>query len=122
MKRRQISLALLLIMIFCGQALANGQEIMVRMKARLPEITKLKAAGIIGETKDGYLSGLKNRAVNNKVVQAENMDRRLVYTAIARQQGVTPELVGQRRAIQISKMARSGTWLQDKNGKWYQKK
>lgn len=122
MRKRQISLALLLIMIFCGQAMANGQEIMARMKARLPEITKLKAAGIVGETKDGYLSGLKNRAVNNKVVQAENMDRRLVYTAIARQQGVTPELVGQRRAIQISKMARPGTWLQDKNGKWYQKK
>ncbi len=122
MKTRQLSLALLLIMIFCGQALAGGRQIMARMQARLPEITRLKTAGIIGETKNGYLFKLKKAAADNKVVKAENMDRRLVYTAIARQQGVTPELVGRRRALQIKQLARAGTWLQAQNGKWYQKK
>ncbi len=122
MKTRQLSLALLLIIIFCGQALAGGRQIMARMKTRLPEITRLKAAGIIGETKDGYLFKLKKAAADNKIVKAENIDRRLVYTAIARQQGVTPELVGRRRALQIKQLARPGTWLQAQNGKWYKKK
>jgi hypothetical protein len=46
----------------------------------------------------------------------------MVYEAIAKQQGTTLELVGKHRAIQISDKARPGEWLQDANGKWYQKK
>jgi len=31
------------------------------------------------------------------------------------------ELVGKHRAIQIADKARTGEWLQDADGKWYQK-
>ena len=41
--------------------------------------------------------------------------------AIAKKQGTTPELVGQRRAIQIYKKAEPGTWIQGPKGEWKQK-
>jgi uncharacterized protein YdbL (DUF1318 family) len=56
------------------------------------------------------------------VVAAENADRKKVYAAIAKQQGTTAELVGKRRALQIAKKAKAGTWIQDQSGKWNQKK
>jgi hypothetical protein len=43
----------------------------------------------------------------------------MVYSAIARQQGTTVELVGKLRAIQIAKKSRPGFWFQDENGNWY---
>ncbi len=57
-----------------------------------------------------------------EIVTAENKDRAAVYEAIAKQQGTTVELVGKHRAIQIADKAKPGEWLQDANGKWYQKK
>jgi hypothetical protein len=56
------------------------------------------------------------------VVAAENKDRKLVYEAIAKKQGTTTEVVGKHRAVQIAGKAKTGEWLQDANGKWYQKK
>ena len=51
----------------------------------------------------------------------ENRDRKLVYEAIAKNQGTTVEVVGRHRAVQIADKALAGEWLQDANGKWYQK-
>ena len=56
-----------------------------------------------------------------KVVEAENQDRKTVYSAIARQQGATVELVGQRRALQIAERAQAGTRIQNAEGKWLTK-
>ncbi len=54
-------------------------------------------------------------------MHAENKDRQMVYDAIAKQQGTTAAVVGQRRALQIAKKAKPGEWLQDADGKWVQK-
>jgi len=45
----------------------------------------------------------------------------LIYSAIAKKQNTTPELVGQRRAMQIAQKADPGTWIQDAGGRWRQK-
>ena len=100
---------------------AYGSDIKARMKARLPALIDLKAAGIIGETHQGFLAYVGSEKKEEALVEAENQDRRRVYEAIARQQGTTPELVGQRRALQIAEMAKPGEWLQDAGGKWHQK-
>jgi uncharacterized protein YdbL (DUF1318 family) len=92
------------------------------MAARLPTINALKAQGVIGENNHGYLEFRPGHKADAEVVEAENRDRRQVYTAIARQQGVAVELVEQRRARQIAARARPGHWLQDEKGRWYQKK
>jgi hypothetical protein len=91
------------------------------MLARLPEIKALKDKGLIGENNKGFLEFVGQQQEKPKVVAAENQDRQMVYKAIAKQQGTTVDLVGKHRAIQIANKARPGEWLQDADGKWYQK-
>ena len=98
-----------------------SKEIKQRMIARLPAIKALKGQGIVGENNRGYLQFVGQKKEKEEVVTAENKDRKLVYKAIAKQQGTTAEVVGKHRAVQISNKAQPGEWLQDANGKWYQK-
>ncbi|MBT8371594.1 MAG: YdbL family protein [Deltaproteobacteria bacterium] len=101
---------------------AFAEDIKSRMKNRLPVIKALKDKGLVGEDSQGLLQFVGSKKEKAEVVAAENRDRMTIYAAIAKRQGATPELVGQRRAIQIGQRARAGEWLQDAGGKWYQKK
>jgi hypothetical protein len=100
---------------------AFADDIKARMKNRLPVIKELKSQGIVGEDNAGFLQFVGDKKVSAEVVAAENKDRLTVYKAIAKQQGTTAELVGKRRALQISKRAESGEWVQDAGGNWVQK-
>lgn len=104
-----------------SNASAFGESIKARMKARLPVIAELKDKGVVGEDKNGYLQFVGQKKEKKDVIAAENADRQKVYSQIAKQQGTTAQLVGERRALQIAKKAKPGTWLQDQSGKWYQK-
>lgn len=95
--------------------------IKARMKSRLPKIVQLKAKGIVGETNDGFLAFVGAQKAEQALVAAENEDRKKVYQAIAKQQGTSAKVVGQRRALQIAEKAQPGEWLQDAGGKWYRK-
>ena len=108
--------------VFAAGAFASAKEIRNRMIARLPEIKALKAKGLVGENNKGYLEFVGQQKEKQDIVTAENQDRQKVYKAIAKQQETTVELVGKHRAVQIAAKAQPGTWLQDANGKWYQKK
>jgi uncharacterized protein YdbL (DUF1318 family) len=101
---------------------ASAADIKQRMIARLPIIKSLKDQGLVGENNMGYLEFIGKKKEKADVVEAENKDRRQVYEAIAKQQSTTIELVGKHRAVQIAEKAMPGEWLQDANGKWYQKK
>ncbi len=107
--------------VFLIAATASAQGTKARMKNRLPEIVRLKADGIIGETRNGFLAFVGSQKISTDLVEAENRDRRQVYEAIAKQQGTTPDLVGRRRALQIAGKAKPRDWLQDETGKWYRK-
>lgn len=100
---------------------ATKNEISVRMKQRQPIIEKLKDAGVVGENNLGYLQVRDNSADTKNVVDAENNDRRQVYTAIGAKNGTNAELVGKRRAIKIAAIAQKDQWLQNERGEWYQK-
>ena len=113
--------AFLLLIVFAAGAFPSAQEIQGRMIARLPEIKALKDKGLVGENNKGFLEFVGQQKEKQEVVAAENKDREMVYEAIAKQQGTTVELVGKHRAIQIADKAKPGEWLQDANGKWYQK-
>jgi uncharacterized protein YdbL (DUF1318 family) len=101
---------------------APADDIKARMKNRLPVIKELKAQGIVGEDNKGFLQFVGGKQAKSDVVAAENKDRQTVYAAIAKQQGTTAELVGQRRALQIAKRANQGEWVQSTDGSWIQKK
>ena len=107
-------------MIIPGSTLAASLK--ERMKARLPQIINLKSAGIVGENNRGFLELRRQNDAAAKLIAAENQDRRIVYNAIAKQQQVSPENVGQRRAAQIAARTATGTWLQNNQGEWYKKK
>lgn len=108
-----------LVVTFVAPAMA--EDIKARMRARLPVLVNLKAKGIVGENNQGFLTALKSAGDKKSVVDAENKDRRKIYNAIAKKQGTTPALVGQRRAMQIAKKADPGTMIQNAAGKWGKK-
>lgn len=100
---------------------AWAEDIKSRMRTRLPELVAMKAQGVIGENNQGYLTLLKPSTDKKAVMAAENEDRRKIYTAIAKKQKTTAELVGQRRALQIAKKADPGTMIQSSGGEWRKK-
>jgi len=102
-------------------ATAWAEDIKTRMRNRLPAIVKLKDQGSVGENNQGYLTILKAVADMQAVIDAENQDRGIIYRAIAKKQGTTPDLVGQRRALQIFEKAAPGTMVQGRDGKWIKK-
>ena len=117
-----VTLFTLLIFTADGNCFAGANDIKARMQERLPTIVQLKSEGVIGENNRGYLEFIPGTTQKQAgVITAENSDRDAVYSAIAKQQGTTKQLVGQRRAIQIGERASSGEWLQDTSGKWYKK-
>ena len=117
-------------MLVCGMfaavpeavAAESAATIKANMQKRLPAINALLKRGVVGEGNNGYLAVLGTLTEEErKVVDAENQDRKTVYSAIARQQGATVELVGQRRALQIAERAQAGTRIQNAEGKWLTK-
>ncbi len=123
MKRKAIFaiLPVFVLGILITNAYPAAKEIKQRMIARLPVIKALKGQGIVGENNRGYLQFVGQKKEKEEVVTAENKDRKLVYQAIAKQQGTTAAVVGKHRGVQIANKAQPGEWLQDANGKWYQK-
>jgi len=113
------------ILIICTLAFLTGgalaDSIKARMKQRLPTIVKLKAQGVVGETSTGYLAYVTAKKVKPNIIEAENKDRKAVYSLIAKQQGVSIERVGMLRAAQIVQKANPGEFLQKPNGTWYKK-
>lgn len=115
------------IILFCISALlltgslSFAEDIKSRMKARKPAIDALKAQGTIGENRQGYLEYIVSSSAESEVIAAENNDRKKVYSAIARKQGVNAAQVGNQRAMQIEKRSNPGMWFKDQTGKWYRK-
>jgi hypothetical protein len=110
-----------LMLVSCQTAFGQANDIKARMAARLPEIVALKVDGIIGEDNKGYLAYPTSKVLKKDIVDGENNDRRQVYSAIAKQQGTTAEVVGVLRAKKIAEKAKSGEWIQDEGGKWMKK-
>lgn len=103
-------------------AAADLGQIKRDMKDRLPAIEAMWAKGAVGENNQGYIEARSElTAEQQKLVQAENADRKIVYQTIARSTQSTPAKVGLQRAAQISKRAAKGLWLQDAKGEWYKK-
>ena len=115
-----IALTLLTSLFFCLPGFA-ADTIKQRMMERIPALTSLKSQGVIGENNKGFLEFREQNPGKQDLVNAENSDRRQVYSAIAKQQGASPELVGSRRAKQIAEKAAPGTWVQKADGKWFKK-
>ncbi|MBC8208755.1 MAG: YdbL family protein [Desulfobulbaceae bacterium] len=100
----------------------EAQSVKERMAARLPIINALKDQGIIGEDNQGFLQYRSVNQPDKQVIDTENDDRQSVYLLIGEKEMAPPLLVGQRRAQKLVELAKPGHWLQNKFGRWYQKK
>ena len=102
---------------------ADAAAIKNAMIARKATIESLKKSGKIGEDNKGYLAPVSGGLAGGDAatISAENADRGKVYAAIAKKQGTTGALVGQRRAIQLASQAKPGEYVQAADGAWKKK-
>lgn len=107
--------------LFFACSLLHAGSLKDRMAARIPTINSLKAQGLVGENNAGYLEYRTGNKPKQALIKDENNDRKTVYKAIGKREGVSPSLVGQRRAKMISDKGKGGYWYQDANGKWHKK-
>ena len=84
------------------------------------QLKELKMQGIIGENNRGYVDLLKENPVAKALVEKENKDRRVIYSAIAEQNnlaGALRTIEGVFAQVQRDKAA-SGEKIQNENGEW----
>lgn len=104
---------------------AKKDDLQKRFKDRLAQIDQLKADGKLGETWEGWVETVDNAKLTEKqqkVVDAENADRKELYGILADEQKTTAEKVGQINGARNYKNLQKGEWFKPKNGKWIQKK
>jgi len=92
-----------------------------RMKARLPVIAGLKAKGIVGENNQGYLGFVTEKEAEPAVIEAENKDRKAIYSHFAKQQNTTVDVVEKVQAKRKADKTKPGQFYQDPNGEWIKK-
>lgn len=107
---------------------AEIRQLRAKMKSRFSALKVFYAKGVIGIKADGFLVSrgsvaLKDKNKVNKLIAAENADRKRLYQAIANANG-HPEWVAQIEstfAARWVRHAQSSWWYQTSNGSWKQK-
>lgn len=104
------------------------RRVKASMRTRFADLKGVYNQGLIGITTEGLLTHktsipLKDRNKVNKLIQAENADRKYLYQSIANANG-HPEWFAQIKAAFAKKWinnAQAGWWYQDSNQQWQQK-
>ena len=123
--RRTFILTLIALLLVPATALfaadAKKEALQKRFKERYPEIRKLKDAGTIGETDEGYLDFVSDRSGDAaKLVEDENTDRKALYALIGKEEGTSVETVAKHAAQRNFEKAKKGEFLKT-DGKWKKK-
>ncbi|QXD23488.1 YdbL family protein [Opitutia bacterium ISCC 51] len=104
---------------FAQDEAALKQAIMQRVSS----VDSIKLAGKVGENNVGLLA--QRGALSSEetsLMNAENKDRKALYSILAKRLKLSLKVVGQGRAEELRKKSASGVWLQDDKGKWYKQK
>jgi uncharacterized protein YdbL (DUF1318 family) len=100
--------------------------------ARLPQINRFKASGVVGENNKSLLeiraldqvTDLRQRATLQRLVKDENADRERLFEEMAAATSVERSQIPRLRetyAATIREKSRAGDWIQLPNGTWRQK-
>ncbi len=97
-----------------------------RLREREPQIAKCLADGLAGESNQGFLvnrleSDTPGASVVQFLIDMDNADRLELMQRIAERQKLTPEQVRAGWAVRTAERRPAGTWLEDADGRWYQK-
>ncbi len=103
----------------------NSDNVRERRRARRERILAWKNAQLIGEANSGLLvarteSGKLSASVQ-EVIDAENVDRKLVFEKIATRENLPVESIAQRMSGRMNEISPVGTWVQDAAGNWSEK-
>lgn len=98
-------------------------EAVKKLKELQPALAQTKTQGSVGEVYTGYVGAVKKAdEATRKLIEAVNLNRKVIYKSVAQKHGITTEkagiLIGQRNF----KKANPGEYLKDKDGRWRQKK
>jgi len=110
---------------------ASIRALKASIKQRYPELKPFLERGILGENNQGLLEvktwrGLKlqEKARVKRLLEAENKDRKLLYTEVAKALQIDTRQIGKLQRIfakEWQKTAPVGTWIQTEEGKWIKK-
>lgn len=122
---RILPLFALLLALAPSLATAQTQDedaIKQRIIDRVAQVDALKLDGKLGENNAGLL---EQRAMlkpaETQLMNAENADRRALYTLVGQRLGLTSTVVGQGRADELRKRSATGVWIQAPDGTWSRK-
>jgi uncharacterized protein YdbL (DUF1318 family) len=91
------------------------------MRARIPDVVKMKDLGLIGEQADGFLGVVSDKEGAASVVAAENADRKEEYSKRAASQGQTAEVFGAVIGSAKVRDEKPGRFVKDAAGQWKKK-
>lgn len=101
----------------------NADAARARMEERVGAVDAAKSRGAAGENNRGLLEARGGAtAEDQKIISAENDDRRTAYAAIAAQTKVDADSVARARARQLAATSKAGVWIQAADGSWAQKR
>jgi uncharacterized protein YdbL (DUF1318 family) len=104
------------------------RELKASIKSRFSQLEPYYRQGAVGENNQGYVDlkeagglDLRQRADVNRLIQAENADRKRLYEEIIKANNFGAEFLPQVAKLFANswrKEAPAGAWVQDDNGKW----
>lgn len=99
------------------------QSALENRRGRFEQLRALKANGAIGENNHGYVDALGGGSAVQSLATAENSDRRVIYTTIGEQNGLTDALTTIESVFaQVQRdKAESGDKIQTEDGQWVSK-
>ena len=93
------------------------------IRNRFDAVMDLKHKGLAGEGNDGFLAVRGSLdATQQKTLQDENGDRRVLFRELAKMDNSTPEGVAKVFAKRTIERQPAGVWVQDDDGDWYKKR
>ena len=122
MKTLFLRIVFVSVVLLAGSSLVRAEDLGVvraRMEKRISQIDALKSSGVLGENNRGFLE--VRSGGDGGVAAAENVDRAVVYAALAQKTGASADSVGRARAKQLSGNSAKGVWVQAENGQWTKK-
>jgi uncharacterized protein YdbL (DUF1318 family) len=89
-------------------------------RGRFDQLNELKNKGSIGENNHGYVEVLGGDSSAESIANAENADRKVIYTTIADQNGLTGAIETIEKVFaQVQRdKAESGQKIQTEDGNW----
>ena len=89
-------------------------------RGRFDQLNELKNKGLIGENNRGYVEALGDDADAKSLAKSENADRKVIYTAIAEQNGLSDAIDTIEKVFaQVQRdKADAGQKIQGEDGGW----